>query len=63
MRDLITTSLDLLGLLLLVAAVTVLVWPHTVPGALAVAGLGLLGTRWLIDRVGRAPEPDAGGDL
>lgn len=63
MRDLITTSLDLVGLLLLVAALTVLIWPYTVPGALAAAGVGILAVGWLIDRRAPAPVPDDGGGL
>jgi len=46
----ITDVLDLLGLLLGVAAAVVLVWPWTIPGALLLAGLGLLAISYLIDR-------------
>ncbi len=52
MRAVITTVLDLLGLLLLVAAATVLVWPVSASGALAVAGVGLIGGSLVIDVFG-----------
>ena len=47
LRDLVETVLDLLGLLLLVAAAAV--WAGTValPLGLAIAGVGLLGVRLL----------------
>lgn len=47
----VTDALDLLGLLLLVAAAVVLVWPFSVAGAVAVGGAGLLGGSWLVDVV------------
>lgn len=50
MRSTITTLLDLAGLLLLVAAAAVFVAAWTIPGALAVAGVGFLSTSWLVDR-------------
>lgn len=50
MRQLLSTVLDLLGLLLLVVAAAVAVAPYTAPGALAVAGVGLLGVSWISDR-------------
>jgi hypothetical protein len=53
MRKIVTDALDLLGLLLLVAAAAVLVWPFTAAGALAVGGLGLLGGSWAVDRAQR----------
>lgn len=46
----VTTLLDLAGSLLLVASVAVLVWPASVAGSLAAAGLGLLALSWLVDR-------------
>ena len=46
----LTSWLDLAGALLLVAAVAVLVWPASVAGALACAGVGLLALSWLVDR-------------
>lgn len=48
----LTSMLDLVGALLLVAAVTVLVWSITVPGALAAAGVGLLLLSLVIDKRG-----------
>lgn len=45
----LTTVLDLAGFLLLVAALAVLVWAWSVPGGLAVSGLGLLAVSWLVD--------------
>lgn len=50
MIGVLTSILDLLGLLLLVAAVAVLVGGWTLPGALGVAGVGLLAVSWLVDR-------------
>lgn len=49
----ITSLLDLLGVLLLVLAVALFVATWTVPGALAVAGGGVLAISWLIDRSSR----------
>jgi len=46
----VTTLLDLLGCLLVIAAVAVILWPLSVPGALAATGAGLLTVSWLIDR-------------
>jgi hypothetical protein len=48
-RALITTWLELGGLLLLVSAVVVLVWPHTDAGAIALGGIGLIGTSAIIE--------------
>ena len=59
MYDLVTSALDLVGALLLVAALTVLVWPLSVAAALAVAGGGLLAVSWLVDFLRR---PRRGGD-
>lgn len=50
MRELITSVLDIAGLLLLVAAVAVFVWPFSTPGSVAAGGLGLLAVSWIIDR-------------
>ena len=46
----LTTVIDLVGSLLLVAALMVLLWPWTPAGALAAGGLALLGLSLLIDR-------------
>lgn len=46
----LTTALDLVGLLLLVAAVVVFIWPWTIAGAWAAGGLGALLVSWIIDR-------------
>lgn len=46
----LTTALDLVGALLLVLAVAVLVWPLSAAGALAAAGVGVLGLSWVVDR-------------
>ncbi len=55
MHELITTLLDLVGLLLLVAAATALAAVLVgAPLALAVAGLGLLAVSWLLDRLSPA---------
>lgn len=48
-RNVVTTVLDLLGLLGIVAAIALAVLPLSVPGAIASAGVGLLGVSWLID--------------
>jgi hypothetical protein len=50
----LTTFMDLLGLLLLVAGACVWVWLLLGCAAgLGVAGLGLLGVSWLVDRRGK----------
>ena len=51
MRVVLTSVLDLLGLLLLVAAVVLLVGAWSVPGAAAAGGVGLLGVSWLTDKM------------
>lgn len=50
MRSLLSSVLDLIGMLCLIAAVAVAVAPFTVAGAVAVAGIGLLAASWVIDR-------------
>ena len=45
----LTSWLDLVGALLLVVALAVLVWPASVAGALACAGVGVLAVSWLVD--------------
>ena len=45
----LTSWLDLVGALLVVAAVVVLVWPWSAAGALAAAGVGVLAVSWLVD--------------
>lgn len=54
MRELVTTGLDLAGLLLVVAGVALAVATMSVPAALAVAGLLLLAVSWLVDRRSRS---------
>lgn len=54
MRELLTTVLDLLGALALVAAAVVAVWPFSAALGLLVAGAGLLAVSWLTDRQARA---------
>lgn len=51
MHQLVTTALDLIGALALVAAAALAVgtWLSW-PGALATAGVGLLLVSWLVDR-------------
>jgi len=46
----LTDVLDLVGLLLLAVAASLLVADWTVPGAIAVAGCAVLAISWLIDR-------------
>lgn len=46
----LTDVLDLIGLLLLVAAAAVLAWPVSAALALALAGVGVLVVSWLVDR-------------
>lgn len=46
---LVTSVLDLVGLLLLVLAAAVLTAAWSLPGALAAAGVGVLAVSWLID--------------
>lgn len=54
----LTTLLDLIGALLLIAALAVFVSMFTIAGGLGVGGLGLLALSWLIDRqaAGRGKE-------
>ena len=54
MRELVTTGLDLAGLLLVVAGVALAVAMVSVPAALAVAGALLLAVSWLVDRRSRS---------
>ena len=56
MRHIVTDVLDLAGLLLLVAAAVVSVWPWSVPAAVLLAGVGLLGISYLIDHRSRGAE-------
>ena len=49
----VTTLLELVGMLLLVCAVTVAVMAWSVPAGLAVAGLGLIGMSALITWKGK----------
>ena len=49
----LTSWLDLVGALLLVVAFAALVWPVSVAGALACAGVAVLVLSWLIDRAKR----------
>lgn len=46
----LTTLLDLVGVLLLVLGIALAVAFWFVPAGVAAAGIGLLGTSWLIDR-------------
>lgn len=46
----LTTLLDLVGVLLLVLGIALAVALWFIPAGVAVAGVGLLGTSWLIDR-------------
>lgn len=46
----LTTLLDLIGALLVIAALAVFVSTFTIAGGLGVAGSGLLALSWLIDR-------------
>lgn len=50
MHQLVTTLLDLVGLLLAVVAVGVAVWPASPAAALGVCGVLLLAVSWLVDR-------------
>lgn len=49
MLESLTDLLDLLGLLVLVAAAAVLAWGVSPALGLAAAGVGLLGVSWLVD--------------
>lgn len=51
LHRLITTALDLVGLLLVVAALSLLAATISIPLALGVAGAGTLAVSWLIDRL------------
>lgn len=52
MTGYVTTVLELVGLLLLVAALAVFVAPLSVPLALFAAGAGLLGVSLLLSKAG-----------
>lgn len=49
MREHLTTVLDLLGMILLVAAGALFVAQWSTPGAVALAGAGLVGVSWVVD--------------
>lgn len=51
----ITTILDLLGLVLVVAGLSLAAGLLFAPAGFAVAGLGLLGMSWLLDYRAQAP--------
>lgn len=59
MRELVTTLLDVLGLLLVAAGACALAFPYLEWAALLVAGVVVLAGSWWADRRSR-PEP-AGG--
>lgn len=50
---LLTTVLEVVGLLLVVLAVAVLIWPVSAAAALAAAGVLLVAVSWLVTRVGK----------
>lgn len=54
MRDIVTTGLDLAGLLLIVLAAALAVASVSVPAAVAVAGVLLLTVSWLLTRRSRS---------
>ena len=58
----ITNVLDLLGLLLLVAALAVLAWSWHPSAGLAVAGAGLLAVSLLLSRAERRNRKGANGE-
>jgi hypothetical protein len=60
-RELVTTLLDTLGLLLVAAGTTGAVWRLAGPGALAVGGLVVLGVSWWWARPPKQPEAKGGG--
>ncbi|PRB69510.1 hypothetical protein [Arthrobacter sp. MYb213] len=49
----LTSLLDLLGSLLVIVAIVLAVAVYTLPGAIASAGILLLGLSWLVDRRSR----------
>lgn len=57
-----TTVLELAGMLLLVLAPVAWALPYTIPGALAVGGVGLIGVSWAITRPSRARRATVGGE-
>jgi hypothetical protein len=59
-RELVTTLLDTLGLLLVAAGATGAAWRLTGPGALAVGGLIVLGVSWWWARPPKQQEPKGG---
>ena len=52
----LTSWLDLAGALLLVVALAVLLWPMSIAGAIAAAGLALLALSWSVDRIEKGGE-------
>lgn len=55
MRDLVTTILDMLGLLLLAAGAVGALWPLVGPASLAVGGVVVLVGSWLASRTVKPP--------
>jgi hypothetical protein len=49
----LSTVLDLVGCLALLAGIVLFVAQWTIPGALGVSGAGLLALSWLVDRKGK----------
>lgn len=54
MRDIVTTGLDLVGLLLVVAGVAMAVAAWSVPAAFGAAGVLLLAVSWMLTRRSRS---------
>lgn len=59
MADLITTLLELAGLVGLCIAAGLAVAAFTVPGGIAVSAAGLLGSAWLIGKRNGSPDAEA----
>lgn len=59
MRDLITTVLEVAGLVLVDAAAGVAVASWSLPGGMAVAGVGLIGSSALLALLAPAPRRPA----
>lgn len=49
----LSTVLDLVGCLALLAGIVLFVAQWSLPGALGVSGVGLLALSWLVDRKGK----------
>lgn len=52
MREVIQVALEVAGMVMVVAAVAVALWPFSPALSFAAAGIGLLGASYLLERTG-----------